>query len=189
MNEEQLKMTPLKTGEIIKNIYAINNTFVNFFIIKHNGGITAIDAGADKDLSLQALEQLGINKDSITTLLMTHDHGDHTAMVMEFKNAKIYGMGLQNNIADGDKLDIQGETVGVIHTPGHKDNHVSFLWNSKYLFAGDVMSIKDDKIDIFNHVYNKSSEMQREDLKRLSQIEGIEYIISSHYGITDKPIW
>ena len=192
MNEEQKKMRPLKTGEVMRDIYAIDNHFVNFFIIKLGDKIVALDSGADVDFSLAELEKIGVKPADIDAVLLTHDHGDHTALLSQFTNAQIYAFNEKIaghdaikpiKINDGDQFNLFGMDVEVIHTPGHKSNHVSFLVFGDILLAGDMMSIQaGNEIELFNEVYNESNEQQKKDIEKIKGMGKIKHIITSHYG-------
>ena len=194
MNEEQKKMTPLPTGEVSPSIFAINNIFVNFFIIKQGGKTIAIDAGADPTLSLKEMQTIEVSPADIDTVLLTHDHGDHTALLSQFSNAKVYAFNEKifkhenitpTKVSHGDKFNLQGLDIEVIHTPGHKWDHVCYLLNNSLLIAGDTMSIKNGKIALFNEVYNEDNDLQQKNIDELMKISDIKKIITSHYGVLE----
>ncbi|MCL2520770.1 MAG: MBL fold metallo-hydrolase [Spirochaetaceae bacterium] len=189
MNDEQKKMTPLPSGEVIPGIWAINNGFVNFYLIKSHNGYVAIDCGADNEQSKAELAKLAITGEQVKAVLLTHDHGDHLAALPLFGAAPIYAV---NNklattvIADGDSFETDGLKVKVIAATGHKEDSVAFLINDSYLFVGDNMSLKDGKPQLFNSVYNQSDVKQQDDIKKLTDIAGVSYIFTAHYGFIKK---
>ncbi|MCL1996901.1 MAG: MBL fold metallo-hydrolase [Defluviitaleaceae bacterium] len=196
--QEIKKMNPLPTGEICPNVFAINNEFVNFFLIKlpEAGKFVAIDFGANNETTISQLKNLNIDPADICAVLLTHTHGDHTASLALF-DADIYAYETDSDelsaaaytkVADGDVLDIHGLSVKCIHTPGHADNHVSYLVNNEILFAGDALSLKDGQAYLFNSFFNKNDDMQKEDIRKLSEIAGVKYVISSHYGYVDGSV-
>ena len=192
MNDEQKKMTPLPTGQVLPNIWAIDNQFVNFFILRHGDAVIAIDTGADAQASLAALKTLDIAPEQINTVLLTHDHGDHTALLSQFTNAQVYAFGNSifkhdhiqyTQVTAGETLDIHGLSVQVIHTPGHKTDHVCYLLGNGILFAGDVMSIQNGETALFNEVYNEDNEQQAHDIQQLKKRTDITHILTAHYGL------
>jgi len=186
MNEEQRKMTPLATCEVADGIFAVNNDFVNFYLIKSNNGYVSVDAGANVGQSQQEIANLEISPAEVVATLLTHDHGDHTACLGIFD--KVYGMNgklATHVVKDGDVLNVDGLTVKVLATPGHKEDSVCFLINGKYLFVGDNMSLQGGKPALFNSVYNVSDEMQLRDIERLSKVY-CTHIFTSHYGFVKK---
>lgn len=188
MNNEQKAMNALETGEFIPGMYAINNGYVNCFLIWNGDGYIAIDAGVDVNNVKEGLNQLGISSDDVNTVLLTHSHGDHTAALKLFDKATVYGMKasvVDNVLSDGETFSVAGTTIQCIATPGHADDSVCYLFDGKYLFVGDNMSIKDNQIGLFNSIYNKSDSQQKEDIKKLAALKDVAYIISAHYGYTD----
>ena len=192
---EQKKMTPFNTRAVAPNIWAIDNQFVNHFVLKHNAHWIAIDAGANAPLSLEGLSTIGITPSDISTVLLTHDHGDHTALLAQFSQANVYAFGetisnhpklTNTQLADGDTLDLHGLSVEVIHTPGHKANHVSFLLPAQgILFAGDSMSVQGGKAALFNSVYNADDAQQQKDIDKQLALNGVKVILTSHYGLLE----
>jgi len=196
MNEEQKKMRPAKTGQLLPGIFALNNEFVSFFLMKGVSGYVAIDSGADNDQTESALAELGITKDSVKAVLLTHDHGDHTEGLELFEGAKVYavntaaaGKNPSQKIASGESLDVDGLKVEVIASVGHKADSVCFLISGQYLFVGDNMSIKDGKADLFNSVYNRSDEQQQKDIQELAKVPGVTHVFTSHYGFADRSVF
>jgi len=187
VNEEQKKMRPLPTGLVQDNIWAINNLFVNFFILKKGEHLVAIDTGANPELSVTEMGSLGFTPDQINTVLLTHSHGDHTALLSQFTNATVYAFNSHTQVAHGDKLSIAGMGVEVIHTPGHKSDHVGFLVDGGIYFAGDMMSVTDEgKVGLFNEVYNEDSAQQAKDIEAVLARTDIKTVITAHYGILHR---
>lgn len=48
------------------------------------------------------------------------------------------GFAPDESLPDGAALDLNGEALAAIHTPGHLGNHLSFLWGDR-LFSGDTV--------------------------------------------------
>lgn len=192
MINEQKTMNALETGEFLPGIYAVNNVFVNLFLIKNGDTYIAIDAGSDVNGVKEGLSQLGISSDDVTAVLMTHTHGDHTAGLKIFDKATVYGVNprvVNRILSDGETFTVDGKEVRCFSTPGHTDDSVCYLYDGKYLFAGDNMSLKDNKVELFNSVYNKSDDQQRIDIAKLAELSGVEYIITAHYGYTNAPVF
>ena len=192
MGAEQRKMNALETGEFLPGIFAINNGYVNMFLIKADAGYIAIDAGANAKSVEQGLAKLGISSGEVSAVLLTHTHGDHTAALAVFDNATVYGAKQTTGrhvLADGETIGILGKEIKVIAAPGHADDSVCYLVDGYVLFTGDNMSLDDNAAGLFNSVYNKSDEQQKQDIKKLSGVSGVEYIITAHYGFTGSPVF
>ncbi len=84
---------------------------------------------------------------SLSCVLLTHWHGDHTGGVPDllrlyphlndsiYKNDPDKG---QQNIADGQVFQVEGATVRAIHVPGHSEDHMCFILEQEQaMFTGD----------------------------------------------------
>ena len=197
MQNETSKMNPLDTGEVIPGIYAVNNGFVNFYLLEVNGrgNYIAIDAGSDASASKDELSRLGISSDDVIAVFLTHTHGDHVGALSLFDKADVYAGAnstynkVSKKIADGETADLGGFSIQCIFAPGHADDSVCYLIDGKYLFSGDTLSLRDGKVGLFNSTFNKSDEVQKADIQKLSGISGIRYVFSAHYGFTDEAVF
>ncbi len=58
---------------------------INFFLVKHENGLSLIDAGLDDELNWQALlnqlKENGLSLEDITEIILTHHHIDHVGLV------------------------------------------------------------------------------------------------------------
>lgn len=122
----------------------------NFGVLIHDpssGRTAAVDA-PETDAVVDALTSRGWQLD---TLLITHHHFDHVAGLADLKQR--YGCdvigpraeadkipGLDRSVSEGDTLELFGQPVTVLDTPGHTLGHiVYFLPTSAVLFAGDTL--------------------------------------------------
>ncbi len=122
----------------------------NYGVLIHDpqtGDTAAIDA-PDAEAVLQALETKGW---TLTHLLNTHHHGDHTDGNLALKNkfnctivgprgeaAKIPGIDVE--VGDGDTYEFGGETIQIYETPGHTLGHISYYFpENKIAFVGDTI--------------------------------------------------
>ncbi|SLM39056.1 beta lactamase [Lasallia pustulata] len=84
---------------------------------------------------------------SLSHVLLTHWHGDHTGGVPDllrlyphlkdsiYKNEPDKG---QQNITDGQIFRVEGATVRALHVPGHSEDHMCFILEEKQaMFTGD----------------------------------------------------
>jgi hypothetical protein len=84
---------------------------------------------------------------SLSHVLLTHWHGDHTGGVPDllrmypdlhdsvYKNEPDHG---QQDITDGQIFRAEGATVRAVHTPGHSEDHMCFvLEEERAMFTGD----------------------------------------------------
>jgi len=202
---ETSKMSPVKTGQVLENIFAVQDKFVNLFIIKTSEGYIAIDGGYDTENIKQELKKLNISETDVKALFLTHSDSDHTAAAGIFKNAKIYASENEAPMLDGkinkvlffsnqlnlpyttmkDKEIVRsgGVSIRLISTPGHTLGSASYMVDDHYLFIGDTLSLKNSKIEAFNNFFNMDTAKEKNSIEKIKALPGIKYIITAHYGI------
>ena len=106
--------------------------------------IDPVDAHAERDLELIEQEQVRLK-----FILETHAHADHITSAGRLRGltgaqaAAPVGCGIAPadiQLFDGDKIRFGGDTIQVIHTPGHTAGSVSYYWRN-YVFTGDSLLI------------------------------------------------
>ena len=122
----------------------------NYGVLVHDAdtGCTAcIDAG-DAQAALDALQK---NSWTLSHLLITHHHSDHTAGLEQIKQqtgCRVIGpvkrskpiAGIDEHVDDGDSFEFAGRSVSVLHTPGHTLDMVNFYFaDDKLVFTGDTL--------------------------------------------------
>ena len=122
----------------------------NYCVLVHDpasGDTAAIDA-PDADALRIALADKGW---SLTHILVTHHHFDHTQGIADLKietGCKVIGPAdeaskiptLDETVNNGDSFDFGGDLVHVISTPGHTLGMVNFHFsNSGVVFTGDTL--------------------------------------------------
>ncbi len=111
------------------------------------GQCVIIDSGGPSEPLIEAVERHNLTVDH---LLLTHHHADHVAENHVWKER--YGveilahpleaarlLDVDSTIDPGDKLSIGGMEVEAIHTPGHTDGMLNFLFNGSDIFTGDTL--------------------------------------------------
>ena len=68
MKSEISIMTPTETGPVIPGIFAVHDSFVNLFLLEHNGKYIAIDAGNDRNTVMKGLEKLSIDPEKVDAI-------------------------------------------------------------------------------------------------------------------------
>ena len=158
--EETVPVSPL-----IRRIVADNPGPFTFkgtatFIVGH-GRVAVIDPGPDDERHLAALLHT-LRGETVTHILVTHSHADHSPLAEKLKAATgaptlsfgavardaasgprldagiDHGFAPDTLLADGDTVTGPGWSLAALHTPGHMSNHLCFaLAEEKALFAGD----------------------------------------------------
>ncbi len=139
----------------------------NCFVFRRDEGDRAlvVDPGEEPDRILGAIEEMGVEVDAI---LLTHTHFDHIGAVTPVARATgapVYcpeievpvladimayipwpGFGpyesydADETLSGGEKLELAGFEIDVIHTPGHSPGHVAYsIADERALFSGDVL--------------------------------------------------
>jgi hydroxyacylglutathione hydrolase len=103
----------------------------NAYLVADEEGGTAVfvDSGAPLAPLHDAVERLGL---TVTHLLTTHADHDHIAGDDELRRR--YGL----EIVKG-PLETGGLSFEALETPGHKDDHLTFVANGEAAFTGDVL--------------------------------------------------
>lgn len=201
------KMSSLETGEIVEGVFAVQDTYVNMFLIKAGDRYIAVDAGNKPENIKQGLDALKIDPQDIMAVFLTHSDSDHIAGLSLFKNAVIYLPKAEEQMINGQtsrflfmknklrhkyelfednaQLNISGVTIKGISTPGHTPGAMCYIVNDIFLFTGDSMSLKKGKVNLFNNLFNMDSKTQQISQKRVSGLPGVKYIFTAHYGYTD----
>lgn len=202
------KMTPAETKEITTNIFSIQDSFTNMYLIKDSTSFIAIDAGNNIDVVSKELKKLSIDPELVTAVLLTHTDGDHVAALSLFKNAEVYLSKQEEQLLTGEKYRFLffGNTIGAkeytliedqqffnignikiqgILTPGHTVGAMCYLIDDKYLFVGDALSLKEGKIDKFNNFANTDTKTATKSIALITKLPFAEYIFTAHYGYTD----
>jgi glyoxylase-like metal-dependent hydrolase (beta-lactamase superfamily II) len=107
--------------------------------------IDPVDRNLERDL--HHLERLGLK---LAYVLETHAHADHVTSAGKLREltgaqaAVPGGCGIapaEVQLADGDVLAFgDGETIAVLHTPGHTAGSMSYVWRGN-VFTGDTLLI------------------------------------------------
>jgi hydroxyacylglutathione hydrolase len=148
-------------------MFTVGPVAENCFLVRADGSDRAVivDPGDEGPVILGAATELGVTVDAI---LLTHTHFDHIGAVAEVGGAtgapvwcpeievpvlrdpnafmSFRGVGpfegyeADHTVSGGEKLDLAGLEIDVIHTPGHSPGHVTYSIPSEgAIFSGDVL--------------------------------------------------
>ena len=202
---ETNEMNVIETKEIVHNIFAVNDAFVNMFLLKDGDNYVAIDAGNNINTITTELKKLRINPEKVSAVLLTHSDGDHVGALTLFKNATIYLSKDEEQMINGktarmmskyNKIDTKIYTllndqqtirlgnlsVKGILTPGHTPGSMCYLVNGKYLFVGDAFGLKNGKVDKPNMKYTGDMKTAIQSFDKIIKIPKAQYIFTAHTG-------
>ncbi|MEY7851823.1 MBL fold metallo-hydrolase [Natrarchaeobius sp. A-rgal3] len=136
---------------------------------------TLVDAGAWAGV----VEEIRSHTADVDAVVLTHQHGDHVSeleTVVDAFDPDVYAYAdhpaRTHELADGDEVTIGDETFDVVYTPGHADDHVSFV-SERSLFSGDVVVHDDGAFDYGSFGRTDMAGQSRERL-----IESIEELLA-----------
>lgn len=106
---------------------------VNAYVIHAPEADIIVDAGAEAEKILAATDR------TVAAILVTHNHADHISALDEVRRetgAPVYmhpldadsaGVRDYEPLEDGEDMVIAGQSIHVLHTPGHSPGSVTFL--------------------------------------------------------------
>jgi glyoxylase-like metal-dependent hydrolase (beta-lactamase superfamily II) len=158
--------------------------------------IAVIDPGPDDAGHLEHV--LGAASGRIAFVLVTHHHSDHAPLARALAtqaDAPLLGFGLKGRfepdrpLQDGERLEIEGFSLQVLHTPGHASDHCCFLvtadpaatdqWRTPLLFTGDHVMSGSTVV-----IAPPDGDMTRylESLRRVLEVAGDSFAIAPGHG-------
>ncbi|MGL5677741.1 MAG: MBL fold metallo-hydrolase [Cellulosilyticaceae bacterium] len=206
------KMHAVDTKELVEGIYAIkDDTYMNMYLVKIGSKYVAIDAAKNIENVKMEMDKLKIDPDNVIAVLLTHSDSDHTGSIKLFKNAKVYisteeeqmvkgttkrAIILKNAldsdyemIEDNQTINISGLKIKGILTPGHTPGSIAYLIRDKYLFTGDALRLKNQKVILFNALFNMDSRTSAKSIEKIKKVVNLEdnmYIFTAHFGYVDN---
>ena len=208
MKSELSGFAPMETGRVVDDIFVVKDDFANLFIIQDGSQYIVIDCATDPATVAQQMKKLGINPDAVTAVFLTHTDGDHVGALSLFDKARLYMSKEEEQMINGQKSKFLwfGNSISrtdytlledheIIQTgnlkiegilaPGHTSGMMAYLVNDKYLFTGDIVSLKDGKIAPIPSFFDMDTEQAAKTRDIIRHIPAAEYIFTSHWGYTD----
>lgn len=143
----------MKPTCILDGIYMIGDEFVTTIVVETEDGYLLFDClfPGEKSWNIikDGFEELGLDITRIRHLIITHGHHDHygcSKLLVDATGAKTYmnmidyeiaingkkghlEVNIDQDIREGDVLDIGGLEIRCFNTPGHTDGSMSFLFD------------------------------------------------------------
>jgi glyoxylase-like metal-dependent hydrolase (beta-lactamase superfamily II) len=208
IKSESSGFTPLETGRVTEDIYVVKDDFANFFIFQDGTQYIVIDCAINQTTVADQMKKLGINPDRVAAVFLTHTDADHTGALNLFGKAKLYMAKEEEQMINGKKSkflwfgnsiprtdyilleDRQTVRIGnlkveSILVPGHTGGTMAYLVNDRYLFTGDILSLKAGKIAPIPTFFDMDAAQAAKSQEIIRRIPSAEYIFTSHWGYTD----
>ena len=172
----------------IEPIKAFSDNYI--WLVTTNEGLLVVDPGDAAPVE----SYLKDNNMSLSNILITHHHFDHTGGVKRLSetnnNVDVYGPtnsifdGINKELKDGDKINILGIDFSIIEVPGHTLDHIAFFAENDgnpFLFCGDTLFAGG-----CGRIFEGTYEQMFESLSKLSELPlntkvycGHEYTLSN----------
>lgn len=177
---------------------ALGDYQTNCYIIREAASETCciIDPGYEPERVLSYVNSLGL---SVEAILLTHGHFDHVGGVSLLAaetdcDVYIHPQELSlppmltagpiyhtHTYEEGDRLQLAGLTLDVVHTPGHTPGSVCLLTDTA-MFAGDTLFAGScGRTDL----PGGNPRQMQDSLLRLSRLDGSYRVYPGHGGFTD----
>ncbi len=127
---------------------SVSGTYSYLLASRRGGEALIIDPVLEKvDRYIQLLQELDLR---LVKAIDTHLHADHVTGLGELRDRTlcVTVMGRESKadvvsmrVSDGDRVDIEQLSLGVIYTPGHTDDSYSFTLDDR-VFTGDTLLIR-----------------------------------------------
>jgi glyoxylase-like metal-dependent hydrolase (beta-lactamase superfamily II) len=172
----------------VTNVTADAETFTcNAFLVEGDRTVL-VDAGAYEGV----VEAVRERTDALDAVVLTHQHTDHVEQldaVLDAFDAPLYAYAdhprRETALEAGDQVFIGDEPFDVVYTPGHADDHVSFV-SETALFSGDVVVHDDGAFDYGSFgrtdMAGQSRERLIESIQSLLDVmgENVEHMYAGH---------
>ena len=141
-------------AEIEQVTVSMDGFEVNAYVVHLPEGDLIVDAGAEPEKILAKVRQ------PVAAVLVTHGHADHVNAldtVLRETNAPLFvhpddadriGVSVYEPLDDGLELQIAGETLLVLHTPGHSPGSVTFVVGEDQIIGDLVLPGSVGRTDI-----------------------------------------
>ena len=150
-------ITPIVDGETHGSVTVVQDWFTSVALVRTGAGPVLVDAGFRPSAIEEGLAAQDIDPAAVSTVLLTHAHGDHVAGREALPGAALWGIGseapvlaengdgakLDRALLAGEILDFGGTRIEVISIPGHTPGSAAYLVDG-VLLLGDTCLVDGD---------------------------------------------
>jgi glyoxylase-like metal-dependent hydrolase (beta-lactamase superfamily II) len=208
LKSETSGFASMETGRVVDNIFVVKDGFANLFIIQDSTQYIVFDCANDKTTVAEQMKILGINPEDVTAVFLTHTDVDHVGALGLFEKANLYISKEEELMLNGTKskflwfgnsiprtdyilledreiLNIGNLKIEGFLVPGHTTGMMAYLVNDKYLFSGDILSLKEGRMAPIPAFFNMDNKQAIKSMDIIRHIPDVEYIFTAHWGYTD----
>jgi len=158
---------------MIRNLAAGQTGFTSNVFLVEGERTVVVDAGNEFDVVSEIRE----HADDVDAIVLTHTHPDHVGNLDAITGAfgvDVWGYdtghpGVDHALDDGDEVTLGDHDYTVLHTPGHKNDHVClYAPESGVLIAGDLV--------FANGGFGRTD---LEEGNRRTLVESVEYVLAT----------
>jgi glyoxylase-like metal-dependent hydrolase (beta-lactamase superfamily II) len=208
LKSEMSGFAPMETGTVVDDIFVVKDDFANVFIVQDGTQYLVIDCATSPTTVAEQMKKLGINPNDVTAVFLTHSDGDHVGALSLFSKAKLYMSKEEEQMINGTKTKFLwfGNSISrtdyilledrqIVQTgnlkiegilaPGHTSGMMAYLINDRYLFTGDILSLKDGRIAPIPAFFDMDNAQAIKSMDIIRHLPSAEYIFTAHWGFTD----
>jgi len=173
--------------DLIHPIPAFTDNYIWTLVDRKNRQAVVVDPG-DAEPAEAYLASQGL---SLSQILITHHHPDHTGGLTELTSKhkpEVIGpmneriSGITHRVREGDKVEVLGEAFSVLEVPGHTLDHIAFIAGREtgqqsppILFCGDTLFAAG-----CGRLFEGQPEQMYESLEKLCQLPGNTLVYCTH---------
>jgi len=198
---------PVETHEITEGLYAVSCGFVNFYALETTAGIVLFDTGINPYLAKFGLRKMGISRDDVKCIFLTHTDYDHAGGRSAFPNVRCYLSEAEEQMVSGEtarrfiihnrlkrpyitmkdkeSIVIGDKTIKMISTPGHTPGSAVYSVDDHIVVCGDLlrMSSRDSYLPFLRFVNMNHSQCIESIETVRKMLDDAEYVLTGHSGV------